>query len=159
MLRQDHVAVHVEGHSRLVAFAAQPDLARRCAAAPAARGRPPSWPLIREARAFVALRRAPTRAATPTISTFRLPLSEQRATRTRASGRLAGCAFSTLLIRLEWRAPPSRGSRLQRRRAIPVRRRSRRRSLRFRGRSDRALSFDTRLSQDATASRPASFFV
>ncbi len=74
-------------------LAAQRDLARRCAATPGVRGRPPSRPLVREARAFLALRRAPTRAATPTISTFRFPLSEKRATRTRASGRLAGCVF------------------------------------------------------------------
>jgi hypothetical protein len=68
-------------------------LARRRAATPAARGRPPSRPLARDACAFVALRRAPTRAATPTISTFFFTPSEKRATRTRASGRLAGCAF------------------------------------------------------------------
>jgi hypothetical protein len=65
-------------------FATQRDLARRAAAA--VRGRPPSRPLAREARAFGALRRAPTRAATLTMSTFRFPLSEKRATRTRASG-------------------------------------------------------------------------
>ena len=55
-------------------------------------GRPPSRPLAREARAFVALRCAPTRAAGPTMSTFVREVVEKRATRTRASGRLSGCA-------------------------------------------------------------------
>jgi hypothetical protein len=55
----------------------QPDqrgaLARFRMATPVVRGRPPSRPFRREARAFVALRRAPTRAATPTMSTYREP--------------------------------------------------------------------------------------
>jgi hypothetical protein len=58
------------------------------------RGRPPSLPFSREARAFVALRCAPTRAAGPTMSTFVGAVVETRATRTRASGRLSGCASS-----------------------------------------------------------------
>src|SRR5512145_2238140 len=56
-------------------------------------GRPPSRPLAREARAFASLRLAPTRAATPTTLTRGFPRSETRATRTRAPGRLAGCAL------------------------------------------------------------------
>ena len=44
-------------------------------------------------RSFAALRFAPTRAATPTTLTRVFPRSETRATRTRASGRLFGCAF------------------------------------------------------------------
>ena len=65
-----------------------------------------------------------------------------------------GARSSTRSTCLEWHAPPSRASRPQHKPAIPARRRSRRRSLRFRGRSDRAFSLDTRLSQNAIAEPP-----
>jgi hypothetical protein len=66
----------------------------------------------------------------------------------------SGARSSTPSTCFEWRAPPWRASRLQHRQAIPARRHSRRRYLRFQGRSDRALSFDTRLSQDAIPEPP-----
>ena len=66
------------------------DFARRSVAA-AFRGRPPSRPFVREARALIALRRAPTSAATPTMSTL-FCRSETRATRICATGRLPGWA-------------------------------------------------------------------
>ena len=56
-------------------------------------GRPPSRPLAREARAFASLRFAPTSAATPRTLTRVFLRPETRATRTRAAGRLAGCAL------------------------------------------------------------------
>src|SRR5262245_38448034 len=66
--------------------------ARRRAPIPVVEGRPPRRPFLRDARVLLALRCAPTKAATPTMSTFLFPRSEQRATRTRASGRVVGCA-------------------------------------------------------------------
>jgi len=66
-------------------------LARHGCAGSPFRGRPPRLPFSGEARAFVALRCAPTRAAGPTMSTVVRAVLEKRATRTRTSARLSGC--------------------------------------------------------------------
>ena len=75
-------------------------IVRRCRSFARGRAWARTGPLARELgrRAFVALRRAPTRAARrrrcSTLPASRCP--EKRATRTRASGRQAGCAFRVL---------------------------------------------------------------
>ena len=123
--------VHVEGHSPRCCLCGSPDLARRCAAAPAARGRRPSWPLVRQGRPSW---RSDGRPPGCDADDINLPLAGVGATCHAdpcvwPTGRVR--VHSPVDIRLEWRAPPSRWSRLQRKRAIPARRRSRRRSLRF----------------------------
>lgn len=56
------------------------------------RGRPPRRPFARDARALLALVRAPTSAATPTMLTVGSGRSENRATRTWAADFASGCA-------------------------------------------------------------------
>jgi hypothetical protein len=56
------------------------------------RGRPPSRPFARDARALTVLRRAPMSAATPTMSTLFFWRAETRATRTCAPDRVPGWA-------------------------------------------------------------------
>ena len=125
-------------------------LTRRRAAAPAVRGRPAkAAEFRREARAFVG---APLPPPAPRcqrcLRPSSVPVSEKRATRTRASGRVAGCAAGPPSARLESRAPPSRlglhmGLR-EHRRATRARKRSTApRVFVSRARSDRAWSFDT----------------
>jgi hypothetical protein len=94
-----------------------------------------------------ALRLAPTRAATPTTVTFALPRSVTLATRTPASGRVAGCAFSTASAPSGWHVRLWRANRPRHTPAAPARTRLRRRSLRLRRRSGSASSFDTRFTQ------------
>ena len=90
------LAVVVDRHADRNGVAGRDHFARRRRAVSALRGRPPSLPLSREARAFDVLRCAPTRAARPTMSTLVRAAVERRVTRTRASGRLSGVEVTLL---------------------------------------------------------------
>jgi hypothetical protein len=89
---QDYVGVEVERHAALLPCGSASFGASLHGGAGTARAT--TKPAIRSRGA--SLRGASMgahQAATPTMSTLRLPLPETRATRTRASGRLVGCAF------------------------------------------------------------------